>query len=276
MDLRKIVPLVCALLLPCAPAHAFDPARCTNIVLAEGLTGVTAPTGPVRLAADPGLFGGAVECQLSQRADGGIELMAFEFIANEGDRVSVNYLAAGVVMMLQTPDGQGIGRIAMCRPGDPGAQCYADLFINGALVVEMGMAIDPARNLLGLVADVGGILAGTEMAGDFATAPPSARSVTLSLSSRDAPFVLTPLSGQPGFFALSDMSELRAFYAMLVQGLPSGRPGLKLDIVLQDASGSRIHSSEQSAETLSFILNSAVTMGEAILAETMTGAEEKR
>lgn len=93
MDLRHVTLLsLCALCLG-SPALAFDPARCTNIVLADGLTGVSAPTVPIRLAADPGLFGGNVECQLSRRADGQIDLMAFEFVAIDGDRVSVNYLA---------------------------------------------------------------------------------------------------------------------------------------------------------------------------------------
>lgn len=170
-------------------------------------------------------------------------------------------------MMLQTADGQGIGRIAMCRPGYPGAQCYADLFIDGSLVIEMGMASDPAANLLGLVADVGAILSETDMAGDFSAAPFAARSVTLSLSGRDAPYVMTPLAGQDGFYALTGMGALLAFYDRLATGLPEGRPGLKLDIVLQDATGPRIHSSEQTAETLAFIVDATVTIGEAVLAE---------
>jgi hypothetical protein len=267
MDLRHVMIVGLCTLCPGGPALAFDPARCTNTVLADGLAGDIAPDLPIRLAADPGLFGGMVQCQLSRRADGRIDLMAFEFIANEGDRVSVNYLTSGVVMMLQTPDGQGIGRIAMCRPGDPGAQCYADLFIDGTLVVEMGMASDPAANLLGLVADVRAMLAGTDMAGDFAAADPAARSVTLSLSGREAPYMMTPLAGQDGFYALADMDALRDFYDRIATGLPTGRPGLKLDVTLQDAAGPRIHSSEQTAETLGFIIDATVTIGEAVLAQ---------
>lgn len=78
---------------------------------------------------------------------------------------------------------------------------------------------------------------------------------------------MTPPAGQDSFYALTDMGALRDFCDRLATGLPTGRPGLKLDVTLQDAAGLRIHSSEQTAETLGFIVDATVTIGEAVLAQ---------
>jgi hypothetical protein len=250
-----VVAAIMALAPP--PAFAFDPARCAEVRRAEGLDPAAMPTPPVHLAAEPGLFGGEVGCQLSFRSDGGVDLMAYEFVPNEGDMLSVNYLASGVVVMLQTAGGEAVGRVLMCRPGAPGVQCHADLFVDGTLTFELGMGASAADEVMGLWADVPAMLSAEPV-------PALVREVTLSLAGQADLWPMSVLNPQDGSWALADVADVVELFREVTMAREGEAPGLKLDVAYDTPTGPRILSREQDGETLRFILDAAVTIGTAI------------
>jgi hypothetical protein len=186
--------------------------------------------------------------------------MAYEFVPNEGHMVSVNYLTSGVVVMLQTAEGEAVGRILMCRPGPPGVQCHADLFVDGTLTFELGMGAGAADEVMGLWADVPAMLAGEP----GVPVPTRVREVTLSLAGRAGPWSLRVLNAADGSWSLPDVADVVTLFRAVTTAPEDAAPGLKLDIAFDSASGPHLYSFEQTGETLRFVLDAALIVGNAI------------
>lgn len=241
-------------------AAAFDPATCPNVVRDPTVPADAMPAA-VTLAAQPGLFSDDIECHIGPLQDGSIGLGVVEYLPNGDGWVTVSYLRDGVVMELLEPDGRVGPRVAQCVLGAPGVQCLADLFIDDSLVLTFGMGDTPDDTQMSLTTDLDRLLPDV----DLSRIPPADRIVALRLSTVETPFRLLPMEGHPTVHALFDGASLLAFWIALAE-LPHGTaPGLGLRVTLPESdSRSTIHSFEQAADRLQFVVQAARHIGSAM------------